>query len=499
MILWCVMNNILRRGRLVTKQDPDILDYLSSMDADRMIFDADLLVDTAHVVMLSETGIITRDECVLILRALDTIKQEGFEGLDMSYEDIHISIEAKLINLVGEDTGGRMHSARSRNDEVATCIRIGLRDKLIILMHNLIALRNSILELAREHTKTLMPGFTHLQHAQPTTFAHYLLAHHDALLRDTQRLLGAYMRTNMSPLGAAAFASTGFEINRERTCKLLGFDGIIENSMDAVSTRDFILESISVFSNIMTNLSRIAEDIIYWSSEEFGFVELDDQYASTSSIMPQKKNPDTAELLRAKTGTVHGCLMSVLTITKALSMSYNRDLQEVTPHMWLGAGNTISSVKIMTGILSTIKVNTEKMESAAGTGFSTATELADTIVRTTEISFRTAHQIVGMLSKSDLRTLEELDRIALEITGRKLSDEGLSQEILDGALDVMENVTRRNVVGGPSPVEVSRMVEARNYQLSLDTDILMEKTNTVQDAMKKLDDIKVSYIERGNA
>jgi len=421
-------------------------------------------------------------------------------GLHMtSYEDLHISIEAKLINLVGEDTGGRMHSARSRNDEVATCIRIRLRDELLTLMHKLITLRKTMLELAREHTNTLMPGFTHLQHAQPTTFAHHLLAHHDALSRDTQRLLGAYMRTNMSPLGAAAFASTGFAINRERTRELLGFDEIVENSMDAVSTRDFVLESISVFSNIMTNLSRIAEEIISWSSEEFGFVELDDQYASTSSIMPQKKNPDTAELLRGKTGTVYGCLMSVLTITKALSMSYNRDLQEVTPHMWRAAGTTISSVIIMAGMLPTMKINTEKMESTAGTGFSTATELADTIVRTTEISFRTAHQIVGTLSKSDVRTLEELDRIALEITGRKLSDEGLSQEMFDGALDVMENVKRRNVVGGPSPVEVSRMIEERNYQLSLDINTLMEKTNFVQDAMKKLDNIKDSFIERGNA
>lgn len=493
------MNNILRRGRLGSEQNADVLDYLSSMDADRMIFDADLLVDMAHVVMLSEVGIITNDDCVLILGALDTIKQEGFEGLDMSYEDLHISIEAKLINLVGEDTGGRMHSARSRNDEVATCIRIRLRDELLTLMHKLITLRKTMLELAREHTNTLMPGFTHLQHAQPTTFAHHLLAHHDALSRDTQRLLGAYMRTNMSPLGAAAFASTGFAINRERTRELLGFDEIVENSMDAVSTRDFVLESISVFSNIMTNLSRIAEEIISWSSEEFGFVELDDQYASTSSIMPQKKNPDTAELLRGKTGTVYGCLMSVLTITKALSMSYNRDLQEVTPHMWRAAGTTISSVIIMAGMLPTMKINTEKMESTAGTGFSTATELADTIVRTTEISFRTAHQIVGTLSKSDVRTLEELDRIALEITGRKLSDEGLSQEMFDGALDVMENVKRRNVVGGPSPVEVSRMIEERNYQLSLDINTLMEKTNFVQDAMKKLDNIKDSFIERGNA
>jgi argininosuccinate lyase len=491
------MNNILRRGRLESSEDADVLNYTSSKDADRWLFEADLTVDNAHVIMLAETGIITRDECTLILSTLDKIEQEGYDKLDLSYEDIHMSIEAKLIEKVGEDTGGRMHSARSRNDEVATCIRLVLRDKLLTLMHNVIGLRKAMLELAQVHKETLIPGFTHLQHAQPTTLAHHLIAHHDALARDSQRLLGAFIRTNQSPLGAAAFASTGFDIDRQRTRELLGFDGLVENSMDAVSTRDFIVETTSAFSNIMTNLSRLAEELILWSSEEFGLIELDDRFCSTSSIMPQKKNPDTAELMRAKTGTVFGCLMSVLSITKALPMSYNRDLQEATPHLWRATSATLGSVNIAKGIISTMQINDKKMLSLAGTGFSTATELADTIVRTTELPFRTAHQIVAILAKGNEFTLNEADRIAYEITGMKLSDEGLSQELFEGALDVMENVLRRSVEGGPSPREVKRMIEVRNNQLMNDIDTVLEKFNSVQDSIKRLEDIKAVYIARG--
>lgn len=480
-----------------SREEPEVLNYISSMDADRWIFESDLLVDKAHVIMLTEAGIITRDECTLILSALETIEHEGYEHLDHSYEDIHMSIEAKVIDTVGEDTGGRMHSARSRNDEVAACIRLALRDKLLALMHMTIGLRKTMLELAQGHKETVMPGFTHLQHAQPTTFAHHLIAHHDALARDSERLMGAYLRTNLSPLGAAAFASTGFEINRERTRELLGFDDLVENSMDAVSSRDFIIESISAFCSLMTNLSRMAEELILWSTEEFGFVELDDSFSSTSSIMPQKKNPDTAELMRAKTGTVYGCLMSVLTITKALPMSYNRDLQEVTPHLWRATSATAGSVNTAKGMLSTMKINKEKMLSGASTGFSVATELADTIVRTTELPFRTAHQIVSTLARGGVYSLEEANRIAGNITGKNLTEEGLSQELFDGALDVMENVVRRSVTGGPAPREVKRMIEDRNYRLMRDIDLLVERVNGVQEAMKRLEDVNAVYIARG--
>jgi argininosuccinate lyase len=490
------MNDILRRGRLGSEEDTNVLKYLSSMDADINIFEADLLVDAAHVIMLSEVGIITWDECTLLLVSLEKIQQEGFRALDMSYEDIHVSIETRLIEMIGEDIGGRMHSARSRNDEVATCIRLTLREKLIVLIRVVNELRKTLLLAAREHRQTIMPGFTHLQHAQPTTLGHHLLAYHDAFARDYQRLFGVYIRTNLSPLGAAAFASTGFDINRERTRELLGFDGLIENSMDAVSTRDFIIESVSTFSNVMTNLSRIAEELILWSTEEFNFIELDDRFASTSSIMPQKKNPDTAELIRAKTGTVHGCLMSVLSINKALPMSYNRDMQEITPHLWNATAAVTSSTQIVSGILSTMKINTENMLSASKIGFTTATELADTIVRTTELSFRTAHRIVGTMARSSEYTLEEADRIAMQITGIKLSEEGLTQQLFEEAMDIRHNIDRRDVVGGPMPREVCRMIEDREYQLTHDIDALEIKVNTVRDAMKRLEDIQRLLIAR---
>jgi argininosuccinate lyase len=491
------MNDILRRGRLESLEDADVSSFISSMDADLHLFEADILTDTAHVIMLAESGIITQDECTLILTALDSIKNEGYEALDLSAEDIHVSIESKLIEITGEDIGGRMHSARSRNDEVATCIRLVLRDKLTVLMHRINTLREILLSAAQEHTDTLMPGYTHLQHAQPTTLGHHLLAYHDAFARDYMRLLGAYQRTNLSPLGSAAFASTGFNISRERTCKLLGFDGLLENSMDAVSTRDFIIECICVFSNTMTNLSRLAEELILWSTIEFNFIEMDDQFASTSSIMPQKKNPDTAELIRGKTGTVYGCLMSALSICKALPLSYNRDLQELTGHLWSAAEATLNSVHIAAGILFSMKINKEKMLSASKLGFTTATELADTIVRTTELPFRTAHQIVARLSKESDISLDAADRIAFEITGTKLSEEGLTRELFDEAMDIKKNVDRRSIIGGPSPTEVIRMIEDRNYLLIHNNTEVDEMVDTIQEAMKRLQDIKQIFISRG--
>src|SRR3990172_2802851 len=341
--------------------------------------------------MLKEQGIINEMDCSAILRGLEKVKKEGILALDESYEDVHIALEARLIEKLGEDTGGRMHSGRSRNDEVATCIRLSLRKELIELIEEVDNLVTTLINLASKHYETIMPGFTHTQHAQPTTLAHNLLAHGNAIFRDIERIEGAYERANQNPLGAAAFASTGFPINRERTTELLGFDSTLDNSMDAVSARDFMIETISVCTNLMTNLSCLAEEIILWSSSEFDFIELDDRYSSTSSIMPQKKNPDIAELMRGKTGSVNGALISVLTICKALPYSYNRDLQEATPHLWRAADAVRSSVRMGRGMASTMKVKKENMRLASDKGFMTATELADTIVRTTGIPFRTAH------------------------------------------------------------------------------------------------------------
>jgi argininosuccinate lyase len=260
------MSNILRRGRLASTPDEDIMEFTSSMKSDKWIFDADIMVDFAHTIMLKEQGIIKEQDCSSILNGLLRIREEGIEKLDHTYEDIHISLESRLIDMVGEDVGGRMHSGRSRNDEVATCIRLTLREEMLALMEELQLLRCTLGSLAAKNIETLMPGFTHLQHAQPTTLAHHLIAHMDALGRDVERLKSAYSRVNLCPLGAAAFASTGFNINRERTRQLLGFGGLVENSMDAVSSRDFLIESTAVLTNLIINLSKMAEELVIWST-----------------------------------------------------------------------------------------------------------------------------------------------------------------------------------------------------------------------------------------
>jgi argininosuccinate lyase len=355
-----------------------------------------------------------------------------------------------------------MHTGRSRNDEVATCIRLSLREEMLSLMTGQLGLLKTMLRLAEENMDSVIPGFTHTQHAQPTTLAHHLLSHADAAARDLTRLEEAYARVNQSPLGAAAFASTGFKIDRNLTARLLGFEGLVENSMDAVSTRDFILEVLSDLAILMVNLSRLAEELVLWSTSEFGYLELDNLYASTSSIMPQKKNPDTAELARSKSGSVMGSLVAALSISKALPMSYNRDLQEMTPHLWRAVDWTAGTIRILDGCLSTLKFNKGRLEKSSGAGFSTATEIADSLVRITGMPFRTAHSIVGRIAASGGRpVLADLDRIALEMAGYEVSHKGFSQQDLERALDTRSNVALRSNTGGPAPQETERMIKER--------------------------------------
>jgi argininosuccinate lyase len=366
-----------------------------------------------------------------------------------------------------------------------------LREELLGLMEELLAMIRMMVGLAGNYTETLIPGFTHYQHAQPTTLAHYLLAYVDAFLRDLERIEEAYNRVNMSPLGSAAFASTGFKIDRLRTCQLLGFGKLLENSMDAVSTRDFILEILSDLAILMIDLSRLSEELILWSTSEFGYLELDNLFASTSSIMPQKKNPDTAELARAKAGSVIGSLVSVLTICKALPMSYNRDLQEVTPHLWRGIDWVRSTVRIMDGCISTLKFNLERLEDSSSTGFSTATELADSLVRNTGIPFRTAHQIVGRIAAEDLKpTLPELDMVAMEIIGFRPSERGFSSSDLERALNPKYNVAVRAGIGGPASSETRRMVRERVQIISRHNERINNMRNKAQEALETLRKMK---------
>jgi argininosuccinate lyase len=481
--------DVVRAGRLSGARTGEMMHFLSSMQADRYIADADLLVDIAHVLMLDRQKIIDAEVTEQILPALLGLVENGIpeEVFDERFEDVHAGIESLIIEAAGTEAGGRMHMGRSRNDEVATCIRIRLREELLGLMEEILRVREVLVTLANKHAGSIMPGFTHLQYAQPTTLAHHLLSYEQVFSRDFDRLRDAYARVNLSPLGAAAFASTGYPIDRDYTASLLGFDGLVTNTMDAVATRDFALETLADLSILMTNTSRLCEELIIWSTSFAKFVTLDDAFCSTSSIMPQKKNPDTAEIMRAKSGSVFGAFAGAMTIVKGLPLSYNRDLQELTPNIWRGMEDARISIRLLAGMLSSAKFDTQRMNKEAGKGFSTATELADTLVRSYGIPFRTAHNIVGRAVQKGSLTLKTLEAAAKEAGGGiSLKDKGLTQKDIDHALDVKYSVTIRNAPGGPSPAATKKAVAACRKTLTADFALVNGKVKNLAKSKKDL-------------
>jgi argininosuccinate lyase len=482
--------DILRRGRLAAEASKETSEFHSSVAADTWILPYDVLVDRAHTAMLAKQGIIGKKDAAAILKALDSIGEMSVEEIDIpAFEDVHMAIESRLIKMAGENVGGRMHSGRSRNDEVITCVRMATRDGLLSLMADLLHLRQAVLALAAENTDTVMPGFTHLQHAQPTTLAHHMLAHASALDRDFERLLDAYKYVNINPLGSAAFASTGFPLDREYTTRLLGFDRPMSNSMDGVSSRDFILSTISAIAITEMDLSRMADELVLWSTSEFNFIELSDAYSSTSSIMPQKKNPDILEIIRGRSGTVLGHMVAAFTIVKGLPYSYNNDLQEVTPQLMRSLEICEGSLRIMAGAAGTLKVNKGEMARKSAMGFTTATEIADTIVRATGLPFRTAHGIVGRLARgSGNPTLEDADKASTDMIGKKLSEMGLTEKMLDEAKDPHKNVERRMVLGGPARDTVEKAIGSEKNKIESDQKALSALSDRQQKARKELDE-----------
>ena len=457
------MDNI-RNGRFKTGMTDEAAEYTSSLDADKIIFEADIKTNFAHTSMLKHEGIIDAEIADNILGALDELKEEGYGALvfDPSVEDVHMAIENYVTSKIGPQAG-YMHTAKSRNDQVATDIRLVLREKIIDIQIGILEFIEGIVEMAGEHLHDVFIGFTHLQHAQPITIAHHLMAHVQALKRDYERLEDTYKRVNLNPLGSAAMATTSFPINRELTTKLLGFDAYLENSMDGVSARDFVVETVFDLTALCTTLSKICEELILWSTYEFGVIEMADEYSSTSSIMPQKKNPDVAELARGKSTIVNGELVTILTILKAIPYTYNRDLQEITPHLWNALKVTEDTLSIVTRMLLSVEFNTERCAELAGRNFATATDLADIMVREKNIPFRTAHKIVGRIvneatsnnmAEEDI-TSQFIDDIALDLGFDKLE---LADELIQNALNPTENVKIRRVLGGPAPemVEIAR-------------------------------------------
>ncbi len=465
------------RSRLKKEMDRLALEFSSSLEQDKKIFYYDILVDIAHVLGLLKCGHIGKEDAKAIIKALLEIRDAGYDSLPKDCEDVHEAIEAEVTKRT--PAGKRMHTARSRNDEVATCLRMFARDKLLSLAFSLLELRRVLLNIAENHIDTIMPGFTHLQYAQPTVLAHWVLAYHDMIERDFERVMDAFGRVNRSPLGSAAFAGTSFELDRAYTAELLGFDDVVENSCDAVASRDFLIESVFVSASTMLSLSRIAEEIILWCSE-FGFIELPDEYASSSSIMPQKKNPDIAELIRAKAGKVLGNLAGVMSIYKAMPFTYNRDFQEMNPIMFESLEVADVATILMARMLEKVEFRRDVMLEKALKGFANATEIADLITKK-GIPFRDAHKIVGRLVAEGLEFSAENIRDVAE-------DFGYSIQISDDELkfDAKNIVENRRNLGGTSKSEITRMIEGRRKKLEEDRELLANVIDKISQRLERL-------------
>jgi argininosuccinate lyase len=480
------MSKILQGGRLKPTRK-DVIKFTSSINSDKRLVDAVIKINQAHVIMLIEQKIIERQDGAKLLQALSQLTDMK---LDTSVEDVHAAIEDQVIDKAGSEIGGNIHIAKSRNDQVSTAIRMELRNSLIDLMLSVVNLEDAFIELAEKHVKTIVPGYTHLQPAQPVTFAHYLLSYVDMFGRDFQRLNEAYERVDQCPMGAGALATSSFPIHRDRVAELLGFTQVLENSIDAVGSRDYILETLAVLTILAVNLSRFAEDIIVWSSSDYGLIELPDDFSSTSSIMPQKKNPEILEVIRARTSHILGSFVASATAVKALPSSYNLDFQEITPLLWESISKVSASLDMLSKLMPNLKVNKDASDKLL-LSFSTATELANMLVRKYKVPFRIAHKIVGSLvrtlieKKSTISDVnpELLKKAALESAGLELK---VDARDLRESSDLFKFVKAHRVRGGPSPIEVERMIKIRRKFAIQSKSNLSEKKHGQNKAEEKL-------------
>ena len=431
----------------------------ASIGFDRRMYRQDIAGSRAHCNMLVAQGILGGADGHAILNGLDRIEREIADGrfaFTPEREDIHMHVEARLAELIGEPAG-RLHTARSRNDQVATDFRLWVRDALDTLAGDIDALQQALVDRAAEHADWLMPGFTHLQAAQPVTFGHHLLAYVEMLERDRGRVLDARTRLNESPLGAAALAGTSFPIDRDATARALGFDRPSANSLDAVSSRDFALEYLSAAAILSVHLSRLAEEIVLWSSAQFGFVKLSDAFTTGSSIMPQKRNPDAAELTRAKAGRAIGALTALLVALKGLPLAYNKDLQEDKEPVFETADTLALTLAATTGMVQDLRPDRERMAAAAGLGYATATDLADWLVRALDLPFRRAHEATG-------RIVRLAEQRGVDLDGLSLAEMQGVEPAIDAAvfqvLGVANSVASRTSFGGTAPENVAAQAAA---------------------------------------
>lgn len=450
-------------GRFEKSTNVLVDDFNSSVSFDQRLYKQDIEGSIAHVNMLGKQGIISLDDSELIKKTLREILADieaGKVEFDIAAEDIHMNIESILISRIG-DIGKRLHTGRSRNDQVALDMRMYVKTEIQNILSMIYELQSVLLEFSKKHKKTILPGYTHLQRAQPITLAHHLMAYFEMLKRDASRLNDTYNRTNILPLGSGALAATTYPLDRFVVAKELGFNDITYNSLDGVSDRDFCIELLSALSILMMHLSRFCEEIIIWSTHEFHFIELDDAYSTGSSIMPQKKNPDVAELVRGKTGRVYGSLIALLSTMKSLPLAYNKDMQEDKEPVFDAIDTVKMCLPVFTAMIKTMKIRKENMYKAAQGGFTNATDAADYLVKK-GLPFRDAHEILGKLVLYCIQKEIALENLSLE---EFKSFSAIFDEDVYKAISLEECVNRRNIAGGPAEEMMENIIKKSEQEL----------------------------------
>ncbi len=475
------------RSRLGTDLSDITLDYVSSINDDSEIALYDILGSQAHALMLFQNNIITNIDAKKILSALETLKNKKFD-VSSGAEDIHELIETLVIKKAGMASGGKMHTARSRNDQVVLDIRMKIRDDINIICNCLLDTIEALVSVAKNHQKTIMPLYTHLQQAQAGLFSHYLLAQADSLTRDFERLFGTFERINQSPLGAGPVGGTSIPIDRHSTAKMLGFDGLVENSLDATSTRDFVAEYVAMISILMTNLSRISEDFVIWSTSEFSFIELSDEFTSPSSVMPQKKNPDILELTRGKTAEVIGNLTAILTTVKGLASGYGRDLQQIKSSIWSTSKISISALLILKSILLTLKVNEKQMKKVTESSNLIALDIAEKLVQE-GIPFRVTHKISGTLVQIAHNSKKPISKLTLSEIKKSVSDTKVDPKIvlkIISSTTVVSSLKDRTSFGSSGYDEQKRMITDRIKKINQYRSNILQRENKISSAIDDL-------------
>jgi len=488
------LSDSLFRSRLDKEFDERTARFHTSVVEDLRMFEEDINGTEAHDIMLYEQGIIPEESLTEILSALEGMREKWRRGevrIGAEFEDVHEYIETKVIKEIGIETGGMIHTGRSRNDQVMVDMKMVTRDELLEIANVVLNLIDALLEKAEENVDTIMLLYTHGQHAQVGTFAHYLVNYAEALLRDFNRIMECLDRVNLNPLGAGPIGGTSININRERTTRLLGFDGIQENSIDATSGRDWAVETASICAILMGNLSRASADLLEWSSPEFNYIEVADEYSSSSSIMPQKKNPSTLELIRGKSSEVYGAMNELLTMVKGVPTGYYQDLQQTKIPLWRLFDTTKTSLEVFTGVVETLKIHKQVMADTAENSFVYAVELAEMLVNEASLSFREAYQVTANLVNKKIdesQTIRNINTKEVEDQVAELFDKRIEidAKLLESVTEPMECLKRRVSGGSPNPDLVKEVIKTRRAKLDNYWGILKDRETEISEAIDEL-------------